>query len=90
MKKLALYAVTFEIAMNVVAEDEDGAVRIASRNVREEDPESYLAVSTMRDQVASGWPDSAIPYADERTNKVGSVGAWRALLTKSVERKADR
>lgn len=72
---MKLYAVAFEITMNIVAEDEDSALRIATRNVKNEDAESFLLLSLREGAAAAGWSDSAIPYADHRID--GDVGTWR-------------
>jgi hypothetical protein len=71
-----LYAVTLELAMNVAADSEEEAIRIATRNAREEDPDSYAVLSVQEGVAATGWPGSCIPYAERGKNTHGTVGAW--------------
>ena len=77
---MRLYAVTLELAINVVASSEDEAIRIATRSAHEEcDPESYFVSCVQTGVAAKGWPNSAIPYGDLDRR---SLGYW---LAKEVE-----
>lgn len=74
---MRIYAVTFEVAVNVIAPDEDEAERVAARHVCDQGSDSFLVLSTREGEAADGWPDSAIPYCDVVGGNVhGKVGAW--------------
>ncbi len=78
-----LYAVTLELAMNVVADSEDEAIRIATRNAREEDAESFAVLAVQEGVAAAGWPNNCLPY-DESGGQRRNVGEWlRAAQTGS-------
>ena len=70
-----LYAVTMEIAINVVANSEDDAVRLAARSAREEDPGSFALLAVQEGVAAYGWPNHCLPY-DETGGQRRSVGEW--------------
>ena len=71
---MKLYAVTMELAVNVIADSEEEAIRIATRNAREEDAESYLVLHVQEGVAAKGWTNACIPYADG--GKQDCLGAW--------------
>ncbi len=84
-----LYAVTLELALNVVAESEDEAIRIATRNAREEDADSFAVLAVQEGVAAAGWPNTSLPYGDEisRSGPRRSVGEWlKASQTGSADR----
>lgn len=70
-----LYAVTLELAMSVVADSEEEAIRIATRSAREEDPGSFAVLAVQEGVAAAGWPNACLPY-DESGGKRRSVGEW--------------
>ena len=69
-----LYAVTLELAVNVVADSEDEAIRIATRSAREEDADSFAVLAVQEGVAAAGWTKPCIPYADGGRQR--SVGEW--------------
>lgn len=74
MKKL--YAVTLELAVNVVADSEEEAIRIATRSAREEDADSFDILSVQEGVRAAGWTDSCLPYAELSREPRRNVGQW--------------
>jgi hypothetical protein len=82
---MKLWAVSMEIEMNVIAETEDEAERIAARSVREEDADSLLVVSVREGVAAAGWTNTCIPYG-EVTGHRRNVGQWLAAPTGGADR----
>lgn len=77
---MKLYAVTLELAMNVVASDEDEAVRIAARRARDEDSDSYAVLAVQEGVAATGWTNTCIPWGDDGP-KQRCLGEWLRTIS---------